>query len=414
MVGKFWRLAILVSSLLLSQGVFALPLEDQQHLLGRLSFGVTAGSEIDLTKMNRAEAVAALLDTVDATIDVAPPGWLAYTFENIDNKLPLSNEALRKFKNNRNKLRREHRQELKHWWLKQIAEGESPVTERLLLFWQNYFSTQITSLPSPKLSWQQQLVLRQHLVGNYRHLLRDMNKDPALLWYLDNHLNNKKKPNENYARELLELYTLGEGHFSEQDVKNLARAMTGAGVDRTSWLYAFNQKQHDQDEKSFLGVTGKLAPDDIIDIILRQKRAAEYLVERLWLDFVSPTIDKAAIEQLAENFRQSDYEIRPLLGEIFNHPSFWDKKNRLVLVKSPVELIVQAHLESGAKFDSYPKAVKALTEMGQDLFEPPDVGGWPQGDEWINSVRLGKRHRYLFGVDESLQAARREINYQLK
>ena len=405
--------SFLICTLLASPVSMALSQEDQAHLLQRLSFGGSAHSTLDLKKSNRKKSVTALLDSVDTTINVAPPGWLTSTFGDVDKNLPLTKEALRKFKSARNKLRREQKRGLKAWWLQQIYQGDSPVAERLVLFWHNYFTTQIDVIPNPAMSWQQQLVLRRYALGNYRHLLRTMNRDPALLWFLDNHTNNKKKPNENYARELLELYTLGEGHYSETDIKELARAMTGAGVDRADWTYRFRPEKHDVGEKSFLAAKGNIGPEEVIDIILRQPRAEEYLVERLWAEFVSPVIDQNAVRELATIFRRHDFEIRPLLQALFEHPAFWQKGNRLTLVKSPVELLVATHLSADKPVKNYGKAVVALQEMGQDLFNPPDVGGWPVGDEWINSVRLAKRHQYQTSVGKpsDLQL---NLNYQLK
>ncbi|MGB0867465.1 MAG: DUF1800 domain-containing protein [Granulosicoccaceae bacterium] len=382
-------------------------------MLGRLSFGLAAHPNLELDGKNRKQAVALLLESVNTTIDAPPPGWLAYTFGQIPANLPLSKDALRKFQNARNKLRREQRQDLKRWWFHQIATGRSPVAERLVLFWHNFFTTEINMLPNPAMSWQQQLVLRQHALGNYRHLLRAMNQDPALLWYLDNHLNKKKKPNENYARELLELYTLGEGNYSEGDIKELARTMTGAGVDSASWTYLFRRGQHDNAEKTFLGTRGNLHPDQVIDIILRQKQASEYLVRRLWTEFVSPLPDQKIVAEMAAVFRRHDYELKPLLQALFEHPAFWASENRMTLVKSPVELLVGTHLSAGKPVDDYKKAVIALAEMGQDLFNPPDVGGWPAGKEWINSVRLARRHQYQIGVAEP-SPSQLKLDYQLK
>ena len=407
------RCGLLLCTLLASPVSMALSQEDQVHILQRLSFGGSAHSALDLKKTSRKQAVTIFLDSVDTTINVAPPGWLAYTLGKVDKDLPLTKEALRKFRNARNRLKREQREGLKAWWLQQIHQGDSPVAERLLLFWHNYFTTQIDILPNPAMSWQQHLVLRRHALGNYRHMLRAMNKDPALLWFLDNHINNKKKPNENYARELLELFSLGEGHYSETDIKELARAMTGAGVDSSNWTYRFRLERHDVGEKSFLAAKGNIGPEEVIDIILRQPRAEEYLVERLWAEFVSPVIDQKAVRELAAVFRHHDFEIRPLLQALFEHPAFWHKNNRMTLVKSPIELLVATHLNADKPVKDYGKAVIALRDMGQDLFNPPDVGGWPVGDEWINSVRLAKRHQYQTSVGKP-SALQLNLNYQLK
>jgi len=376
--------ALIVCFVLVAPKAWALSTADKQHLLNRVSFGTAAHPDLQLQSANRSTAVGTLLDSVDTTINTAPPSWL----------------ALRKFRNARNKTRRQNRQDLKAWWLQQIHHGQSPVAERIVLFWHNYFATQIDVVPNPRMLWQQQLVLRKHGLGNYRQLLRAMNEDPALLWFLDNHTNHKKRPNENYARELLELYSLGEGQFSESDVKNLARAMTGASVDRETWNYRFYPKRHDKQQKTLLGTSAKLGPNQVIDVILRQPRAAEYLVERLWQEFISPIPDSEAVEELAAVFRAADYELRPLFQALLEHPKFWAEENRLVLVKSPVELLVSGHLVAAKPIAEYPKAVKKLEAMGQDLFQPPDVGGWPVGDEWINSVRLSLRHSYIAGLGQ--------------
>lgn len=406
------RLIVLIC-LAYTSNAIALSAADQQHLFDRLSFGQSAHPELDLSNKNRSEAVSLLLDSIDSTISVEPPGWIAYTLGPVDKDLPLSKEAFRKYSNNRNKIRRTHKKELKAWWLRQIHESESPVAERLVLFWQNYFTTQIQPLPTASMSWDQQLTLRRHVAVNYRALLRDMNKDPALLWFLDNHLNSKKSPNENYARELLELYSLGEGHFSEQDVKELARVMTGAGVDRKTWQYKFEPGRHDMDEKSIFSSTGKLRPSDVTDIILMQDRAKKYLVERLWLEFVSLALDGKAIDDLSNTFEAAGYELRPLLHALFNHPRFWDKKNRLTLYKSPIELVISTHLKLDLPILDHNRVVDDLAAMGQELFQPPTVGGWPVGQKWMDSTRLAKRHQYLLDLDQAF-AKDSELEFQLK
>jgi len=221
---KLFKAVLLSSAFVVTSEALALSLEDSTHLLRRVSFGVSAHPDFDASQLNRVQAVERLLESAVTTIDVPPPAWLAYTPKKIDKSLPLSKEALREFQRVTGKLRRTHRKEIKSWWLQQIYSGRSPVAERFILFWQNYFATEIDLLPSPAMVWHQQLSLRKYAFGNYRHMLRAMNRDPALLWYLDNHINNKKKPNENYARELLELYTLGEGSYSEK-ILNSSRGL---------------------------------------------------------------------------------------------------------------------------------------------------------------------------------------------
>jgi len=189
--------------------------------------------------------------------------------------------------------------------------------------------------------------------------------------------------------------------------------MSGAGVDNNTWRYLFRPERHDSGTKEFLGVTSAITPDDVIDIILRQPRAAEHLIERLWIEFVSPNVDRSAVQELAVVFKENDFEMLPLLQALLEHPSFWERKNRMTLVKSPVELLLSAHRKADVPVKDFDAAVSSLQEMGQDLFNPPDVGGWSVGNDWIDSDRLAKRHKYLLGLKGAADS-KQNLDIQLK
>lgn len=384
----------------------ALTQAETTHLLNRTAFGPdTPQLQLDWAALSREEAIQKLLASSTSAVTVPPPLWL-FSFANNTalNKLDIDPELKRKLRNDFNRTRREHRTEAKEWWIEQIDKGESPLTERLILFWHNHFSVEITELPAPQLALTQQLMLRQHVTGNYRELLKAVNRDPAMLIYLNNNINHKKKPNENYARELLELFTLGEGHYSEADIKELSRAMTGAGTG-PGFHYRFHANKHDKEPKSIFGKTAKFNPNKVIDLILKQPRAAEFLVEKLWAEFVSNPVDEAAVKELAQLFRDADYEIQPLLSALFNRPEFWADENRSKLLKSPIELVLAEHYRLGIEIDDYKKLRRQVAGMGQDLLDPPNVAGWPQHQAWINSDSLVKRTRYLLKLRRQYNAA---------
>jgi uncharacterized protein (DUF1800 family) len=248
----------------------------------------------------------------------------------------------------------------------------------------------------PRLMYEQNARLRRHALGNYRLLVHYMAKDPAMIRYLDNQSNRKGKPNENFARELLELFTLGEGHYTEQDIKEGARAFTGwMAVPRGgSVAFVFNPRQHDYGEKTFLGLTGDLNGGDAIDRILEQPRAAEYIVEKLWREFVSPAPDPAEVKRLAAVFRNEHYEIKPLLRALLLASAFSDPANRGTLVKSPVELMVGTARAFGIPVEKPAILAVAGRRMGQDLLDPPTVKGWAGGEAWIDSNTLLARRQF--------------------
>jgi uncharacterized protein (DUF1800 family) len=213
--------------------------------------------------------------------------------------------------------------------------------------------------------------------------------------YLDSAQNRKGTPNENFAREVMELFTLGEGNYGEQDIKEAARAFTGWSLDRDSGRFVFRRFIHDYGVKSVLGRTGNLDGDDVLDVLLAKTQTAEFVTRKLWREFVSPDPDPAEVKRIAVQFRDSRYDIKVALYELLTSNAFYARENRGVLVKSPIDLVVgtlkQFDLKPGVPV---PFAVAAAA-MGQNLFSPPNVKGWPGGEAWINTSTLLARKQFL-------------------
>jgi uncharacterized protein (DUF1800 family) len=276
-----------------------------------------------------------------------------------------------------------------------MAATDSPLTERLTLFWHGYFTSSLRKVKSPTLLLEQNLLLRRHALGNFKELLLATARDPAMIRYLDNASNRKGEPNENYARELLELFTLGEGRYSERDVQEAARAFTGWTLDRRTGRFRFVATRHDTGRKTFLGVSGSLGGEDIIDIILRQPAAAEHVTSRVWDEFVGGEIPPAEQTRLASLFRRSGYELKPLFRALLLSPAFRDPHGRGSLLKSPTDLVVGTVRVLDLPVRDGRLGMRLCRSLGQDLFDPPNVKGWPGGEQWISSTTLLARRRLL-------------------
>jgi uncharacterized protein (DUF1800 family) len=249
----------------------------------------------------------------------------------------------------------------------------------------------------------QNALLRREALGNFGELLHAVARDPAMVLYLDSASNRKGKPNENFAREVMELFTLGEGHYGERDVKEAARAFTGWGFDPATGTFLFREGAHDDGEKTVLGRTGDFDGDAVLDILLAQPQTAERLVTKLWLEFVSPRPDPREVKRLAAVLRDARYEIRPALRALLVSDAFYAPENRAALIKSPVDLVVGTLRQFQFATGDVLPFVLAANQLGQALFAPPNVKGWPGGEAWINSTTLLRRKAFvdqLFRVDE--------------
>ena len=294
----------------------------------------------------------------------------------------------------RKKMRRRG-QLLKTLWLRQMAETATPLTERMVLFWHNHFTSSLKKARWPNLMFHQNQLFRRHALGNFRVLLHAVARDPAMVLYLDSNRNRKGKPNENFARELLELFTLGEGNYSEQDIKQAARAFTGWSVNRRSGEFRFRQRWHDQGQKHFMGRSGRFDGDQIIEIILENPRTAEFIVEKLWREFISPQPDLQQVQRWAAQFRKNNYELKPLLRVMLLSKAFRNPANHHLLIKSPAEYLIGTLRMLNLPVPKGRGLALASRRLGQDLLNPPNVKGWPGGNSWITAESLPLRRQMM-------------------
>ncbi len=275
-----------------------------------------------------------------------------------------------------------------------------PLLERMTLFWHGHFATSIIKVGNPSAMQKQNALIRANALGDFKALLAGIGRDPAMLTYLDATSSRRGKPNENYAREVMELFSLGRGAYSESDIREAARALTGRFV--TADRFSEQPAQHDDGEKTILGRTGKFKGDDLPAILLDQPACAEFLARKLFRHFVSevdPPSD-ALIAPLAESFRSSDYEIKAVVRTILRSNLFHDPAIRRRRVKSPVEFTIGAIRSLGAVRPTVSADAlgEACARMGQTLYAPPSVAGWEGGPSWISTTALIARTNFAIAL----------------
>jgi uncharacterized protein (DUF1800 family) len=284
--------------------------------------------------------------------------------------------------------------DLRRWWLNRMTTAQNPLREKMTLFWHGHFATSIQKVNNCYWMWLQNETLRRNALGNFKSLTRQMSRDPAMMIYLDLQESRKEHPNENWARELMELFTVGIGHYTEEDIRESARAFTGYRLDNTTQDFQFAAGQHDNTQKTFMRKTGAWDGDDVIDILMEQPACAEFIAEKLWRFFVEDEPSGKIASTVANRLRGEQYEIRPVLREIFSSAEFFSERAMHSHIKSPVEFLVQTTklLESDLP---PPKVLQnAMAQMGQLLFAPPNVKGWDGGRTWISASTLLFRYNF--------------------
>jgi len=367
-----------------------LSFEQSKHLVVRSGYGPELEKVLLFSQMTAPEAIEALLKQPRNNLVKTPI---------LHNQSQI--QAFRKAKN-RKKLMKSHRQNirsLKKWAITQALENPNALQERMTWFWHNHFtSSTARSRRTLNLMLDQDLLIRTHAIGNFGDLLKAMAFNPMMLIYLDGVSNTKGKPNENFARELLELFTLGEGNYSEQDIKEVAKAFTGWQISKDGKQGVLQKKRHDNSVKTVLNKTGRFTGNDVLDILLKHPRTAEFIAEKFWYEFISlGQPDPNTIRDWGNKFRQSNYSIEVLLRTVLNSPAFWDQRNRASLIKSPLDLIVGTLRSLDLEDNNLPFQVLSaqFRQLGQDLYTPPNVKGWPGGESWISDVTLPKRQQFL-------------------
>src|SRR5438874_2989183 len=288
------------------------------------------------------------------------------------------------------------------WWLQRMAQSARPLEEKMTLFWHGLLTSGLDKSGPGQLYLQNQL-FRTHALGNFDDLLKAVSKDPAMMVYLDTETNRVGRPNENYARELMELFTTGIGHYTEDDVRESARAFTGWTLDRgnvrASLQSTFKPRLHDPGVKTFMGRSGAFNGDDIVDMLVPLRATAERLCTKLFTFFAYPNPERAIVQHLADTFQQKRYNVGAVVKEILGMDAFYAPKAYRAMPKSPAEYVAQIMRGLGHSGPAgLPAAAAALAQMGQVLFYPPNVAGWPGASSWINSPALLTRLNFAGAV----------------
>ncbi|HTA53245.1 MAG TPA: DUF1800 domain-containing protein [Candidatus Acidoferrales bacterium] len=352
------------------------------HLLRRAGFG---GSPDDVRRYRgmQPSAAAAMLLALPSPNSIAPPQALP----NVAQRQAFTSRR------ERFRARRQVTEATQLWWLNRMLSTPAPLQEKMTLYFHGHFTSRATPA-FPWITYNQNALFRQYALGNLRELTRSVSKDAAMLIYLNGAQNVAAHPNENYARELMELFTLGVDNYSETDVRESARAWTGWQVERRNDTVSFDAALHDAGVKTFLGRTGNFSGDDIVDIIFAQPQCARFFAASLLNWFVYNDPEPELIEQVAASLRRSNFELAPVVETILRSNVFYSERAYRALVKSPVEFVVGAYKTLGLPAVDE-SALPALRLMGQNLFYPTSVAGWPGGSNWLTSGTMIARQNFL-------------------
>ncbi len=383
------------------------------HLLNRAGFGGTPEQVLVLSDMGLEGAVDYLLSW-ERTPETIPP---TESFTN-DIMQPLSEKnrrertqarkqgdevTLEKFREARQERQRRDRRQMRDiqsWWLERMIETARPMQEKMTLFWHGHFATGYRAVEDSWHMLMQNDMLRRNALGNFKNdLVHGIIRDPAMIKYLNNNQNTRKSPNENLARELMELFTLGEGNgYTEDDIKQGARALTGMTFRDDT--YTFNSRNHYSSSIKLLGKIGSFDGDDFVELIFRRPSVATFVPWKMHRFFVNDTheVDRtteAAVRRMGAVLRRSNWEVRPMLRELLMSQHFYAPEHRNTIIKSPVQLAVQAVRSLGTPIRDIRRVNQACGFMGQELFMPPSVKGWDGGRKWINTSTLFVRQNLL-------------------
>lgn len=358
-----------------------------QHLLWRTAFGPMAENAARLDDYSPKELWQLLLNTSTSEPQkiVVADDLANGSYDGVKDAAAM--KELLSDKDKRRQMRQKSRDDLRTLnllWLDEMISSASQLREKISLFWHGHFACRVVNS-----FFQQELLhtIRINALGNFGDLLKKVSKSPAMLQFLNNQQNRKSHPNENFAREVMELFTMGRGNYTENDIKEAARAFTGWGFNLKG-EFVFRKAIHDSGSKTFLGKTGNFSGDDILDILLQQQQTAKHIAQKIYRYVVNEEADPEKVKYLSDRFYKNNYDLQSLLTDIVMSDWFYAEKNIGNRIKSPVELLVGIRRLLPLQMDN--DAVQLLFQkvLGQILFFPPNVAGWPGGKSWIDSSTL--------------------------
>ena len=355
------------------------------HLYRRAGFGARLDELRPLAAGGYDAAVEALLNrsTVDATADALPRPQLVSTVS------PGEIETLDERKS-RTKLRGEQRRAIALWWLERMTIASVPLREKLAFFWHGHFATSVDKVDEAQFMLGQNEIFRSMGAGRFESLAQAVAKDPAMMIWLDSNQNRKSSPNENFARELMELFTIGIGSYTDADVREAARAFTGWRINRKTGEFSVAKAQHDPGQKTILGRVGAFEGEQVVAMLATHPAAARFVASKLWSRFAFPVLpDDPIVSDLSVPFG-NDGDLTALIRAVFRHPEFVSRRSKQGLVKQPVEWLVGTMRALGMRPSTLvanPQILlNGLAGLNQVPFDPPSVGGWPQNGYWLSTA----------------------------
>jgi uncharacterized protein (DUF1800 family) len=357
-----------------------------QHLLWRSAFGPMAENAASLDELSQKKLWELLLKT-----SAKKPEKIVVAQNLVDGlvngvqDLAMQNEVSKAEAGR--KRRQQSREDIKNLnlaWLDEMINSEAQLREKMSLFWHGHFACRVINS-----FFQQDLlhIIRTNALGNFGDMLKDVSKSPSMLQFLNNQQNRKKSPNENFAREVMELFTMGRGNYTEKDIKEAARAFTGWGYNLEG-EFVFRKQFHDDGSKTFLGRTGNFTGDDILTILLEQPQTAVFITQKVYKYFVNEKVNDKNLQWLSQRFFDNNYDIKKLLEDIYTSDWFYAEKNIGNKIKSPIELLAGIRRMLPLELDNDQSQLLFQKVLGQILFYPPNVAGWPGGRNWIDSSTL--------------------------
>jgi uncharacterized protein (DUF1800 family) len=361
-----------------------------QHLLWRAGFGPSAESIQELANASQGEIFKRLLKFSSKNpeyIDVANNA-----FDGLFKGLQEAGRIENLSKEQKQALRKQSREGIRNLnlrWIEEMVNGQAQLLEKMAFFWHGHFACRNLNM-----YFQQGLldIIRKNALGNFGELLREVSKSAAMLAFLNNQQNRKQHPNENFAREVMELFTMGRGNYTEEDIREAARAFTGWGF-TIGGEFVFRKQLHDNGVKTVLGRRGNFDGDDILDILLEHRQTARFIAGKIYKYFVNEELDEANLSWVSDRFYNSNYDIRKLMEDIFTSDWFYDPRNIGTRIKSPVELLVGMRRILPMELANEEMQLMFQKVLGQILFYPPNVAGWPGGKNWIDGSSLMVRLR---------------------
>jgi uncharacterized protein (DUF1800 family) len=359
-----------------------------KHLYNRAGFGISYPALHQLSKKRRSKVVDTLLEQKHPAAELnllSKDEFLAQqaALDTLGTKKEQTPEEKQQ-RENITRARNEKNRELNIQWIGQMMTTRNPFLEKMTLFWHGHFACRANQ---PFYAQHLNNIQRTNALGNFKTLLMEVSQSPAMLDYLNNQQNRKGKPNENFSRELMELFTLGRGNYTETDIKEAARAFTGWAYNKNG-EFEFKPRVHDEKQKTFFGQSGFFDGEAIIDLILAKPETATFICRKLYIFFVNDSPNETHVKELADHFYAEKYDISAVMKKMFNAEWFYAKENTGNKIKSPIEFLVNMSREFYVSYNKPQVLIQLQTSLGQYLFNPPNVAGWAGGKNWIDSSSL--------------------------